>query len=169
MKKYLILLLLFLFIVTNSYAAPNTVPIYTKTPRITNGTLTGNIASTRSDGVGTIGTDLFTAFTADATNGSYVSKMRISGAATTPTTMAASVIRIFISDKTSGATTAADTWLWAEVSTAAVPAANASNAINYYEVPLNFALPPSYTILVSIHANVTANTRWQCLVIGGDY
>lgn len=169
MRNYLLTIGLIVLLSTAAFAEPNHIPIYTKTPVISSGTLTGNIASTRSDGVGTIATDLFKVFEANATNGSYVSKIRIYGAATTPTTMAASVIRIFISNKTSGATTATDTWLIQEISTAAVPAANASNAVNWYEVPLNIALPPSYTILVSIHANVTANTRWQCVAFGGDY
>lgn len=149
--------------------AQNTSPIFTLVPKIGFGTLTGNIASARSDGVGTIATDLFVLFTADATDGSYVSKIRISAAATTPTTMTASVIRIFISSLTSGSTTAANTVLLTEISTAAIPAANASNAINYYEVPCDFALPASYTLLASIHANVAANTRWQFLTFGGDY
>lgn len=149
--------------------AQNTAPIFSLVPVTAFGTLTGNIASTRSDGVGTIGTDLFVCFTANATNGSYVSKIRISAAATTPTTMTASVIRIFISSKTSGATTAADTMLYSEIGTAAIPAANSANAINYYEVPFDIALPASYTILASIHANVAANTRWQILTVAGDY
>jgi hypothetical protein len=149
--------------------AQNTQPIFTLVPEVGFGTLTGNIGSARSDGVGTIATDMFVCFTADATDGSYVDKIRISAAATTPTTMTASVIRLFISSVTSGATTAANTVLFAEISTAAIPAANASNAINYYEVPCNFALPASYTILASIHANMAANTRFQILTFGGDY
>ena len=149
--------------------AQNTAPIFTLVPKIGFGTLTGNIASTRSDGVGTIATDLFVCFTADATDGSYVDKIRISATATTPTTMAASVIRLFISSATSGATTAATAVLFKEISTAAIPAANASNAINYYEEACGFILPPSYTILASIHANMTANTRFQILTFGGDY
>jgi hypothetical protein len=146
----------------------NTAPIFTLTPKTGFGTLVGAIASARSDGVGTIGTDMFVCHTAGA-NGGYVSKVRISAAATTPTTMTASVIRLFISNKTSGGTTAADTVLWAEISTAAITAANAVNAINYYDVPCDFALPAGYTILASIHADLAANTRWQLLTIAGDY
>lgn len=149
--------------------AQNTSPIFTLVPKIGFATLTGSIASARSDGVGTIATDLFVCFTADATDGSYISKLRLSAAATTPTTMTASVIRLFISTQTSGATTAANTVLFAEISTAAIPAANAANAINYYEVPCDFALPAGYTLLASIHANMAANTRFQILTFAGDY
>jgi len=149
--------------------AQNTSPIFTLVPRVGFGTLTGNIASARSDGVGTIATDLFVCFQAEATDGSYVEKIRLSAAATTPTTMTASVVRLFISSATSGATTAATAVLFQEISTAAIPAANASNGTNYYEVPCNFALPANYTILASIHANMAANTRYQILTFGGDY
>jgi hypothetical protein len=150
--------------------AVNTSPIYTLIPKVGFGTLTGNIAHARSDGVGTIATDLFLCFTADATDGSYVDRIRMSYTATTPTTFAATtVIRIYISSVTSGATTAANTVLFQEVSTAAVPAANATNSTNYIEIPCGFVLPPSYTILAGIHTNMTANTRMQILVFGGDY
>lgn len=149
--------------------AQNTSPIFSQVPKIGFATLTGNIALTRSDGVGTIATDHFVCFTADATDGSYISKIRISAAATAPTAMTASVIRLYISTKTAGGVSAADTVVFAEISTAAIPAANAANATNYYEIPCDFALPAGYTILASIHANCAANTRWQILTFGGDY
>lgn len=150
--------------------AQNTAPIYSQVPVISAAQLVnGTTASARSDGVGTVGTDMLKAFTADATNGSFVSKMRIYASATTPTTMSATVIRIFISSITSGATTAANTFLFQEVSTAAITAANATNAANFYEVPINLALPPSYTVLVSIHAAPASNTQWQCAVFAGNY
>lgn len=149
--------------------AQNTLPIFSKIPVVSFGTLTGNIGLTRSDGVGTIGTDMFKMFTADATDGSFVSKIRISAAATTSTSMTASVIRIYISSITSGSTTAADTVLYCEVAVAALAAAHTSNATNFYEIPVNVALPPSYTILASIDDNLAANTRWHFLTFGGDY
>jgi hypothetical protein len=149
--------------------AQNTAPIFTVVPRVGFGTITGNVGLARSDGVGTIGTDIFSIFQSEATDGSYVSKVRISAAATTPTTMTASVIRLYISSATSGAVTAATAVLFQEINVAAIPASNATNGTNYYEVPFDIALPASYTILASIHANLAANTRWQFLVFGGDY
>jgi len=149
--------------------AQNTAPIFTLVPVTSFGTLTGNIGLTRSDGVGTIGTDMFLMFTANATNGSFVNKIRISAAATTPTTMTASVIRIYISSATSGSTTAATAVLYTEVAVAALAAANTSNASNYYEVSFGIALSPGYTILASIDDNLAANTRWQFITFAGDY
>ena len=149
--------------------AQNTSPIFSKIPVVAFGTLTGNIGLTRSDEVGTVGTDIFKMFTADATDGSYVSKIRITAAATTSTAMTASVIRVYISSITSGSTTAADTVLYQEISTAAITAAHTTSASNYYEIPFGVALPPSYTILASIDDNLAANTRWQFLTFAGDY
>lgn len=169
-SKWLYLLLVFsLVFMPDVFAAQNTSPIYTVIPRVGFGTITGNVGLTRSDGVGTIGTDTFLMFTAEPTDGSFVSKVRISAAATASASMAASVIRIYISSVTSGSTTAANTVLYQEVAVAALAAAHTSNSTNYYEVVLNVALPPSYTILASIDDNLTANTRWQFLVFGGDY
>lgn len=149
--------------------AQNTSPIFSLVPVVGFGTITGNVGLTRSDGVGTIGTDIFKIFTADATDGSFVSKIRINPAATTSTTMTASVLRFYISTITSGATTAADTVLYQELTVAALAAAHTSSGVNFYEVSFNFPLAPGQTILVSIDDNLAANTRWQFLIFGGDY
>lgn len=149
--------------------AQNTSPIFVAVPKVGFATLTGNIGLTRSDGVGTIGTDMFLVFTADATDGSYISKVRISCAATASASMTASVIRFYISSATSGATTAATAVLYQEVAVAALAASHTSNATNFYEVPFNIAIPASYTILASIDDNLAANTRWQILTFAGDY
>lgn len=150
-------------------AVPNVDPIYSKVGSIV-GVATGGTANTQSGGVGTIGTDMFKAFTADATNGSYVSKVRLQPVATTAATATtATTIRIYVSNKTSGATTQADTWLIAEVSAAAQTADHSTNSTFPIDVPLNFMLPPNYTILVSHHVVNAANTSWTATVFGGNY
>lgn len=169
MKKLLIGCLLFFGCYGIAEAVQNTSPIYTQVPFVSSGTITGNVGLTRSDGVGTIGTDIFKIFQADATDGSFVSKVRISAAATASASMTASVIRLYISSITSGATTADNTGLYQEISVAALAAAHTSNATNFYEIVFNVALPPSYTILASIDDNLTANTRWHFLTFGGHY
>lgn len=147
----------------------NTNPIFSLVPKVSFGTITGNVGLTRSDGVGTIGTDIFLLFTAHATDGSFVSKIRINAAATTSTAMTASVLRFYISSATSGAVTAATAVLYAEISVAAITAAHTTSATNFYEVAFNVPLPAGYTILVSIDDNLAANTRWQFLTFAGDY
>lgn len=149
--------------------AGNVDPIYSKIGSI-NGVAVGGAANTSSSGTGTIGTDIFKVFTADATNGSWVSRIRLSPVATTAgTSTTATVIRIFISSVTSGSTTQANTWLFQEIGAPSQSADSASAATNYLEVPLNFALPASYTILVTNHAVNAANTSWTATVFGGNY
>ena len=149
-------------------ALPNTDAIWSKVGVI-NGAEIGGAANVRTDGNGTIGTDIFKVFTADATNGSWVSRIRLSALNTTISTVTtATVHRIFISNKTSGATTQADTWLFQEVAAPAVTP-TATTCPNFIEVPLNFALPPSYTILVSSHHVNAANTDWTAIVFGGNF
>lgn len=127
-------------------------------------------ANTKSDGTGTIGTDMLLAFTADATYGAYVEKVRIQAqgsTASTPTT--ASVARIYISSQTAGATTNSNTWLWREVRLNSVTVDQPTAALSYTDVDLDFSLPPGYTILVSMPHAAAAGTSWAFNVIGGDY
>jgi hypothetical protein len=149
----------------------NTSPIYTLSPALGSGQLTPSVtANTKSDGAGTIGTDIIKVFTADATNGSYVSSLRFCPYATVAATATTSTtLRVFISTQTSGATTAADTWLFAEVSAAAQTADHSTNATFAIEIPINRILPPSYTILVTQHVVAAANTGWHATVFAGNY
>jgi hypothetical protein len=127
-------------------------------------------ANTKSDGQGTIGTDMFKLYSADSTNGSYISAIRFSPygtAAATNTT--ATVIRIYISSLATGATTDADTHLIAEIAAASQSADNSSTATFPLEYPLNRAIPPGYHILVSIHAAPAANTGWKAVCFAGKY
>ena len=149
--------------------AQNTQPIFTLVPVVSAAQLTSSTtAQTRTDGVGTVGTDMILAFTAGA-NGAFLNKLRFSATASTPTTMGASVFHIYISSVTSGATTAANTFLWQEVTASAQNAASTSVPTSFFEVNLGFAIPASYTVLVGIVAQPSANTQWQCTVLGGIF
>jgi hypothetical protein len=145
----------------------NTDPIFSKNGAINSVLVTA--ANTSSQGGGTIGTDIFKAFTADATNGSFIAKVRFIPTATTPTTTTATVGRVFISSVTSGATTSANTFLVAEITLAAIAADNASSAALYYDLLLSTPIPAGYTILVTNHAAPAANTAWRAVVFAGDY
>ena len=148
--------------------AGNSYPIYSRVGSV--GTpVAVTAANTSSQGGGTIGTDIFKAFTADATNGSYVREVRCMATATTPTTTTATVARVFISSVTSGATTNANTHLIGEIVLPAIGADNASSATSSFTIPLNIALPASYTVLITNHAAPAANTQWKFIVVGGDY
>jgi len=149
--------------------AHNAVPAFCKNGNLgTPCVLTA--ANTKSDGAGTIGTDIFLAFTADSTNGSLVEYVRFVPTATvaaTATTL--TTARIFVSSLASGATTAANTTLLKEVQLPVQTADHSTTPTNEIDVPLNIRLPASYTILVTTHVVPVANTGWKATAIGGDY
>ena len=136
-----------------------------------NSVLVGAAALTTSDGSGgTIGTNIFLAFTAAAVTGSYVEAVRIvavSSVAATAT--AATVVRIYISTQTSGATSTANTWCIGEIAMPAITADQTTVATNWQDFPIGFRLPAGYTILVSSHIINNANTALRATVFGGDY
>jgi len=146
----------------------NTSPIFTLTPNV--GLAAVTAANTKSDGTGTIATDIFKALTSGA-NGSWVSRVRWNPTATVAATSTTNTVgRVFLSTKTSGATTGGtDTWLLGEVALVSVSADHSTAPTNPIELMLNMAIATGYTILVTNHAAPAANTAWQAIVIGGDY
>lgn len=102
-------------------------------------------------------------FTADATNGGYVQKLRLRSTPAGNTT--ATVLRLWINNgSTTG--TATNNSLFDEIT---LPATTASGtaATPTYEIPLNFALPAGYKLYATIHTG-SAN-GWAATVIGGKY
>lgn len=146
----------------------NTSPIYGLTPKIGTANITTTATSTRNDGVGTVGTNLFLTFTAGA-NGSFIQKIRFFSVASTPTTGVATVLRAFLATVGTGTLTASDAALLGELSVPAVPSANATNASSYYDLPINFAIPSGTFIMVSQHTAQTTNQNWTSMVIASDY
>ena len=145
----------------------NSIPRFTKQGAINSVLVTA--ANTSSQGDGTIGTTNFLAFTANASNGSFVDRVRWMPTATTPTTTSATVGRVFVSSVTSGATTSANTYLIGEVSLSSVNADNTTVSVAPIDLLLGFTLPANWTILVTNHSAPTANTAWRAVVIAGDY
>ena len=148
--------------------AQNTAPIFGLTPDLQGVNITTTAAQTGSAGIAAIGTGLFLAFTSGA-SGSYVQKIRFMSVATTPTTGNPTVLRAYYSTVNTGTPTVGQTFLLGEISVGALASANATNATNFYELPLNFAMPANKYILVSQHAVQAANQNWQAFVIASDY
>lgn len=147
----------------------NVDPIYSRIGAL-NGVRFGDTGNSQSNGSGTIGTDIYLAFTADGINGSYISRVRCSPIGSVEATATSgTVIRIFTSTKTSGATSPSDTWLYQEVAAPSQTANQSATATNFIEIPMNFALPPSGSVLVSSHVPNNANTGWMAIVFGGNY
>jgi hypothetical protein len=120
-------------------------------------------ANTAFDGTGTLDTDIWAAFTADATNGSFlrsiVAKPRSTGVGV------ASVLRLFINNGSTNAT-ATNNALFKELSIPAITATQTA-ATPDFEIPMNIMLPPGYRILYTF-GTAPVNT-WMVFGVGGDY
>jgi len=127
-------------------------------------------ANTKSDGTGTIATDMLLLCTADATYGGYVSTVKIvpSGSVAGTTTQA-TVARIYLSSQAAGATTNSNTWLLGEVNCAATVIANANRAVTPLSYTLNMSIPAGYSLLVSMHHAAATSTSWCFTALVGDY
>lgn len=137
--------------------AQNTQPIFTKTPKINWGTSKITTANTAKDGTGTV----LTVFTADATNGSYLSSISFRAAGTNIATVA----RIFINNG-SDPTTASNNILYNEITLSATTLSEVTATTNYV-LPMNIALPSGYVINVTIGTTVAAG--YYVSAVGGDY
>ena len=155
--------------------AGNINPIFSKagligTADITNSAtalVTSNGAA--ATGVTTATGEMFVCATADATNGSYINRIRLRWVASTPTATTATLVRLYISSVSSGATTSANTDCFEEVVMGIQNAANATAVTFPYDIPCNFVLPAGKTILASVHQKPAANTEIQIVTTGGNF
>lgn len=138
----------------------NVEPIYSKVGDVQwNG---GYITAANTTTDLTSGTT-YSIWTADATNGGFLQKLRFRS--TPGGNTSATVARIWINNG-STAGTAANNVLFTEVTLPAITA-SATAATSEIEVPMNFAMPPGYVIYVTIHT-ASAN-GWRCTGVGGKY
>lgn len=135
----------------------NQAPIFSKVGDIQWGTTTIATANTAKDGTGTV----LTVFTADATNGGFVQRIRFRAAGTNIATVA----RIFINNGSTNAT-ALNNILWDELTLAATTLSEVA-ALTVYEAFLGFALPAGYKINCTVGTTVAAG--YYVSVIGGKY
>jgi hypothetical protein len=133
----------------------NTRPIYSAAPIISWGTVA--TANTAKDGTGTV----VTVFTADATNGGRVEKLKVRAQGTAVGT----VLRIYINNGSTN-TTATNNSLYYEV-TAAASAVSETTAQSDIEVLLNLSLPPGYKINVTVGTTIAA--ALSVTAVGGKY
>ena len=134
----------------------NTAPIFTQTPNIGIGSIAFSNSLSPFEMTSGLSASLFTA----GASGSYVQKIRIKPSGST----VATVLRFFIS---SGSTVVAtNNTLYAELS---MPAVTVSTTLaqNDFEVPMNIAIPGSYTIYGL--ANAWSTGGFRITTIGGDY
>jgi hypothetical protein len=137
---------------------PNNSPIYSRVGDIQWNASVMTAANTTTDL--TAGT-YYLIFTADATAGGYVQKIRFRSLGTNVATVA----RIWITNAT-GPGVASDTVLFDEASLIASTVSQ-TGALAVTEVPINLALPPSYSIYITLGTAVAAG--YDAIVVGGKY
>ena len=150
--------------------AANTVPIFPLTPLSSVGNIVGGTGVAKSDGTGTaIGTDMIKLATAGA-DGAYIESVQFTpSASAVGTSTTATVLRVYVSNKTSGATTTADTTLIGELTAASVSAASATVATTTLTLAINRKIAANLTILASSHVTNAASTSWSGMCYGASY
>jgi hypothetical protein len=141
----------------------NTDPIYSRKGQVANNGTTGMnqlITSAANDFTGA-GANNSLVFTADATNGSYIQRLRFKAGGTNVATVA----RIFINNG-SAATTAANNVFYGEISLPATTAI-ATAATVEIDYTFGFAIPAGFRIYVGLATAVAAG--WVVTPIAGDY
>lgn len=139
--------------------AANSAPIFSRVGDIQGGgPLT--TASNTYDGTAAANTLVFTA---DATNGGYVQRLRFKATGTNTATVA----RVYINNGSTNGT-AANNRFYGEVSLPAITATSTSATVDI-DYPLNIALPPGYRIYVGLASNTATFTGWYVTVIAGAY
>ena len=139
--------------------AANTSPIFSSAGAISLGS---GITAVVSDYDGT-GANNQVIFTANATNGGFVQRIRFKAKGTN----AVSVVRIYLNNGSAN-TTAANNTFYGELSLPATTASTTAATVDI-DYPLNFALPAGYRIVVGISAVTTLASGWVPTVIAGSY
>lgn len=142
----------------------NLNPIYTRVADVqwASGYIT--LVNTTPDlTTGTVGTNIYTLFTADSVNGGYVQKIRLRATPAGNTT--ATVLRLWLNN--GGSTGSAGNNILIDEITLPAVTASASSATPNFEIPVNLALPPGYVLYATLGTG-SAN-GWAVTVFGGKY
>lgn len=140
--------------------AGNQAPIFSKVGAISLGS---GITSVVTDYDGTGANNVVLAYTADATNGGFVQRIRLKAKGTN----AAAVARIYINNGSTNATATNNTF-YGEISLPATTASTTAATVDI-DYPLNIALPAGYRIVLGISAATTLASGWVATVIAGQY
>lgn len=145
-------------------AQPNLAPIYTKAGSMgADGgtTLSSPITAAANDFTGA-GANNVLVFTADATNGSFIQRLRFKACGTNVATVA----RIFINNGSSNTTSTNNSFI-GEIALAATTASATATTGADIDYPLNFALPPGFRLYVGLGTAVAGG--WDVTPIAGSY
>lgn len=139
--------------------AANTAPIFSAAGAISLGS---GITAVVSDYDGT-GANNVVAFTANATNGGFVQRIRFKAKGTN----AASVARIYFNNGSTN-TTAANNTFYGEITLPTTTASTTTATVDV-DYAINVALPAGYRIVIGISAATTLAAGWVPTVIAGAY
>ena len=141
----------------------NTLPIFSRLGDVSNNGTTGMnqmVLNAANDYTG-IDVDVSLIFTADATNGSFIQRIRFKAGGTN----AASVARVYINNG-SAPTTAANNVFYGEVSLPATTAIATAATIEI-DYPMGFAIPAGFRLYFGLGTAVAAG--WVATVVAGRY
>lgn len=133
----------------------NTKPVYSAIAKAAWDALA--TANTAKDGTGTV----ITIFTAHATKGSRLEKVKVRAKGTN----VATVLRFFLNNGSTNATAANNTLIY-EVTIAATTLSEVAALVDY-DITFGYALPPGYKIMCTIGTTIAAGI--QVTAFGGDY
>lgn len=143
--------------------AANTSPIYSIKGDVSandSTTMPLNLTTATGDYTG-VSANHVLVYTADATSGGYVRKLRFVAAGTNVATVA----RIYINNGSTN-TTSTNNSLIGQISLPATTASNTAATVEP-EYPLEMALPPGFRIYVGIATTVAAG--WSVTAVAGQY
>jgi hypothetical protein len=155
--------------------AANNDPIYTRLSDVQGSPTMSAANASVYDIAGTVGTDIYRVFTADATNGGFVQRVRFKYFSPTAATSVAATAKLWI---TSGSfnnyiagvpsATSGTAWFYDEIALPATTALTATTTTAAYDVPFGFALPAGYGIVAKLTAAQPAG-GWVTTAIAGKY
>lgn len=143
--------------------AANTQPIYSISGDVSRDGTTGMttaITTATGDYTGASANHILV-FTANATNGGFIQRLRFKALGTNT----ASVARIYLNNGSAN-TSAANNSFYGEVALPATTAINTTSTIDL-DYPMDFALPAGFRIYVGVATTVAAG--WVCVPIAGKY
>ena len=149
--------------------AANTDPIYSRLGDVQSSALIAAVNASLYNAAGTIGTDVYKVWGADATNGGFIQRVRVKYVANATTTSVACVMKFFLSAATSGAVTDANSFFYDEIAIPATGALTTTAANIPYDIPFGFALPAGWSVYAKITVAQPASCGFIATGIGGKY
>ena len=150
--------------------AGNNDPIFSKVGLVQSSGVFNTVSTYPYSAAGTLGTDAFIVWTSDSTNGGFIQRLRVKYVGNSTTTSVACVMKVFVTAQT-GTSVISDTncFLIDEIAIPATGTLTVTTTNPSYDIPLGFALPPGWNVVVRITAAQPANFGFVVTGFGGKY